>query len=106
MLMNSIGSLFGSGTAHAATPQQAVGSGTPWDSGAANGDLAREAGADSIGDRSAGLHGDDQADGGDFDGDLGGDFGGNVSSGCIRMRNVDVIDLYERVTVGTKVKVL
>ena len=78
MLMNSIGSLFGSGTAHAATPQQAVGSGTPWDSGAANGDLAREAGADSIGDRSAGLYGDDQADGGDFDGDLGGDFGGDL----------------------------
>lgn len=32
--------------------------------------------------------------------------GGNVSSGCIRMRNVDVIDLYERVKVGTKVVVL
>jgi lipoprotein-anchoring transpeptidase ErfK/SrfK len=32
--------------------------------------------------------------------------GHNVSSGCIRMRNADVIDLYERVTVGTKVKVL
>jgi lipoprotein-anchoring transpeptidase ErfK/SrfK len=26
-----------------------------------------------------------------------------VSSGCIRMRNEDVIDLYERVGVGTKV---
>jgi lipoprotein-anchoring transpeptidase ErfK/SrfK len=26
-----------------------------------------------------------------------------VSSGCIRMRNEDVIDLYERVGVGTRV---
>ena len=32
--------------------------------------------------------------------------GNNVSSGCIRMRNADVIDLYERVKVGTKVVVL
>ena len=32
--------------------------------------------------------------------------GQNVSSGCIRMRNADVIDLYSRVKVGTKVKVL
>ncbi len=32
--------------------------------------------------------------------------GHNVSSGCIRMRNADVIDLYERVKVGTKVIVL
>ena len=32
--------------------------------------------------------------------------GHNVSSGCIRMRNVDVIDLYSRVKVGTKVVVL
>jgi lipoprotein-anchoring transpeptidase ErfK/SrfK len=29
-----------------------------------------------------------------------------VSSGCIRMRNEDVIDLYERVKVGTKVMVI
>ena len=29
-----------------------------------------------------------------------------VSSGCIRMRNEDVIDLYERVKVGTKVLVI
>jgi len=29
-----------------------------------------------------------------------------VSSGCIRMRNEDVMDLYERVGVGTKVHVL
>jgi lipoprotein-anchoring transpeptidase ErfK/SrfK len=32
--------------------------------------------------------------------------GHNVSSGCIRMMNDDVIDLYERVPVGTKVIVL
>lgn len=32
--------------------------------------------------------------------------GQNVSSGCIRMRNEDVTDLYERVTVGTKVVVM
>jgi lipoprotein-anchoring transpeptidase ErfK/SrfK len=32
--------------------------------------------------------------------------GTNVSSGCIRMRNEDVIDLYSRVRVGTKVVVM
>jgi lipoprotein-anchoring transpeptidase ErfK/SrfK len=32
--------------------------------------------------------------------------GGHVSSGCIRMVNEDVIDLYSRVNVGTKVIVL
>ena len=32
--------------------------------------------------------------------------GGNVSSGCIRMRNEDVMDLYERVKIGTKVVVI
>jgi len=32
--------------------------------------------------------------------------GQNVSSGCIRMRNADVVDLYERVKVGSKVIVL
>jgi lipoprotein-anchoring transpeptidase ErfK/SrfK len=32
--------------------------------------------------------------------------GTQVSSGCIRMRNEDVIDLYERVKIGTKVMVL
>ena len=31
--------------------------------------------------------------------------GGAVSSGCIRMRNSDVIDLYQRVAVGAKVYV-
>jgi lipoprotein-anchoring transpeptidase ErfK/SrfK len=29
-----------------------------------------------------------------------------VSSGCIRMRNEDVIDLYNRVKVGTRVVVI
>lgn len=32
--------------------------------------------------------------------------GQSVSSGCIRMRNEDVIDLYERVKVGTRVVVI
>ena len=32
--------------------------------------------------------------------------GTNVSSGCIRMLNKDVIDLYQRVRVGTKVVVI
>ena len=32
--------------------------------------------------------------------------GTNVSSGCIRMRNEDVTDLYNRVKVGTKVVVI
>jgi lipoprotein-anchoring transpeptidase ErfK/SrfK len=32
--------------------------------------------------------------------------GSNVSSGCIRLRNADVIDLYNRVQVGTKVVVM
>ena len=32
--------------------------------------------------------------------------GTNVSSGCIRLRNADIVDLYERVKVGTKVVVL
>ena len=31
--------------------------------------------------------------------------GGAVSSGCIRMMNSDVIDLYERVELGAKVYV-
>jgi lipoprotein-anchoring transpeptidase ErfK/SrfK len=32
--------------------------------------------------------------------------GGNVSSGCIRLRNADIIDLYSRVQVGTRVVVM
>ena len=35
-----------------------------------------------------------------------GTIGQNVSSGCIRLLNADVIDLYNRVTVGTKIIVL
>ena len=34
------------------------------------------------------------------------EIGGHVSSGCIRMRDMDVIDLYNRVHVGTSVMVL
>ncbi len=34
------------------------------------------------------------------------EIGRGVSSGCIRMRNIDVIDLYNRVKVGTKVVVM
>jgi lipoprotein-anchoring transpeptidase ErfK/SrfK len=34
-----------------------------------------------------------------------GSIGGAVSSGCIRMMNADVIELYERVKVGAKVHV-
>jgi lipoprotein-anchoring transpeptidase ErfK/SrfK len=32
--------------------------------------------------------------------------GTNMSSGCIRMRNEDVTDLYQRVKIGTKVVVI
>jgi lipoprotein-anchoring transpeptidase ErfK/SrfK len=32
--------------------------------------------------------------------------GGHVSSGCIRMTNNDVIDLYARTSIGTRVVVL
>jgi lipoprotein-anchoring transpeptidase ErfK/SrfK len=32
--------------------------------------------------------------------------GGDVSSGCIRLRNADVIDLFNRVQVGAKVVVM
>jgi lipoprotein-anchoring transpeptidase ErfK/SrfK len=35
-----------------------------------------------------------------------GSIGGSVSYGCIRMHNADVMDLYRRVGVGTKVVVL
>ena len=34
------------------------------------------------------------------------EIGGHVSSGCIRMRDMDAIDLYSRVHVGTKVMVV
>jgi lipoprotein-anchoring transpeptidase ErfK/SrfK len=32
--------------------------------------------------------------------------GSAVSSGCIRLRNEDVVDLYDRVSVGTRVIVM
>ncbi len=32
--------------------------------------------------------------------------GQNVSAGCIRMTNEDVVDLYDRTAIGTKVVVL
>jgi lipoprotein-anchoring transpeptidase ErfK/SrfK len=32
--------------------------------------------------------------------------GGNVSSGCIRLTNEDIVDLYDRTPIGTKVVVL
>ena len=35
-----------------------------------------------------------------------GSIGGFVSHGCIRMYNSDILDLYERVSLGTKVVVL
>ena len=34
------------------------------------------------------------------------EIGQHVSSGCIRMRDIDAIDLYNRVHIGTKVVVL
>ena len=41
------------------------------------------------------IHGNDDQD----------SIGHNVSSGCIRMYNIDVIDLFNRVKIGTVVKV-
>jgi lipoprotein-anchoring transpeptidase ErfK/SrfK len=35
-----------------------------------------------------------------------GSIGGYVSYGCIRMHNSDILDLYRRVAVGTKVVVM
>jgi len=34
------------------------------------------------------------------------EIGGHVSSGCIRMRDIDVIDLYNRAHVGTPAVVI
>ncbi|MFN3657635.1 MAG: DUF2076 domain-containing protein [Pseudolabrys sp.] len=92
LLMNSIASLLGHrGGSALADTQQGGGISSPWDSGAAGSDLAREAGANDIGGtrhgaiddpQAAGLFGgdadayDDVADSGDFDG---GDFGGDVA---------------------------
>jgi len=49
-----------------------------------------------LGDTAYRIHGTNQPD----------TIGKHVSSGCIRMLNDDVIDLYARVNVGTKVIVL
>jgi lipoprotein-anchoring transpeptidase ErfK/SrfK len=49
-----------------------------------------------LGDTAYRIHGTNQPD----------TIGRHVSSGCIRMLNADVIDLYSRVNVGTKVVVL
>ncbi|WP_370876875.1 L,D-transpeptidase [Ancylobacter amanitiformis] len=49
-----------------------------------------------LGDTLYRIHGSNEPD----------SIGRAVSSGCIRMRNEDVIDLYERVPVGTRVRVI
>lgn len=68
LLLNSIGSLFGS---HGGSAQAAA---SPWDQGNADSDLARQAGADDIGAQDSAA-----AAGGDFDADFDdfGDFGGD-----------------------------
>ncbi len=87
LLLNSISSMFGhrGGSAFASVPP----GGSPWDAGASNSDLARDAGLNDIGrgvagsDRSAGLFGGDnaqQGEGPDFSNDSGGDFGGDDSA--------------------------
>ncbi len=87
LLLNSISSMFGhrGGSAFAAVPP----GGSPWDAGANNSELARDAGLNDIGggvagsDRSAGLFGSDnaeQAEGSDFSDDSGGDSGGEDSA--------------------------
>ena len=48
-----------------------------------------------IGERTYGIHGTNQPD----------SIGTYASSGCIRMKNRDVIDLYNRVPEGTLVKI-
>ena len=79
LLLNSISSMFGhhGGSAFASTPQS-----SPWDSSAANSDLARDAGAGDLGtnrqslldDSSSGLLDDSNVDPGS-DADIGSDFG-------------------------------
>ncbi|HLA20897.1 MAG TPA: DUF2076 domain-containing protein [Pseudolabrys sp.] len=86
LLLNSISSMFGQrgGSAFGAVPPS---SGSPWDPGAANSDLARDAGVNDIGrgsagsERGAGLFDDSGADDADFAGlsdDFGGDPGGDA----------------------------
>jgi hypothetical protein len=62
LLLNSISSMFGGhhgGSAFASAPQ----SSSPWDSGAANSDLARDAGVGDIGDTRQSAFDDSQASG-------------------------------------------
>jgi hypothetical protein len=91
LLLNSISSMFGhhGGSAFASTPQS-----SPWDGGAANSDLARDAGVGDIGNTRQSAF-DDQQPTGVFDdpnddagfgddptggSDFGGDFGGGDDS--------------------------
>jgi hypothetical protein len=92
LLLNSFRGMFGGqqpGQSHSAFDQRS-GGGAPWDSGASNSDLARDAGLGDIGSgrntaydpassERAGLFDtaqNDAGDDGDFDdGDIGGDFG-------------------------------
>jgi len=87
LLLNSISSMFGhhGGSAFAAVPPAA----SPWDTSAANSDLARDAGLNDIGGRGAGssdsgvglFDGSGDGDAADLSGDdFGGDFGGDDSA--------------------------
>jgi hypothetical protein len=83
LLFNTISSLFSGGHHGSAFAGEAARQNSPWDSGASNSDLARDAGLNDIGGGRQGLF-DDQSGSGladlgdDFDsgGDFGGDFGG------------------------------
>jgi len=96
MLLNGIRSMFGPHSGGAAAFDSGAGAGSPWGGGAANSDLARQAGLDDIGrpgrddnagdDRRAGLFGGDDQDSddnnyddGSDDTDLAGDFDGGDS---------------------------
>jgi hypothetical protein len=95
LLLNSFRGMFGGqqpGQSHGAFDQRS-GGGAPWDSGASNSDLARDAGLGDIGSgrtaayepaSRAGLFDtaqNDAGDDGDFDdGDVGGDFDGGVDT--------------------------
>lgn len=89
LLLNSISSMFGHHGSAFASNYDAPLAASPWDSGAASSDLARDAGVNDIGSSpqaddtqsaglfdSAGSDGNDSFDGG-FDDDSGGDFGGD-----------------------------
>ena len=95
LLLNSIGSMFGNRTGSfggSAVAGDAPASDSPWGGGAANSNLARDAGVNDIGrggpaggERSAGLFDSDGADDANTDSDLdvsdlGGDFGGGDSA--------------------------